>query len=321
MAPTPTQRRSPLEPATPQPFWKSSEFKLMFRLGALLLVVGALAVYLLLFTKASSTSAAQGSAASAPAAKPALTAEQLAERQARLYSMYEGALADAQNGEDVERETAGYLRLLRMVSDFAPEEVTRRSSRWLDHADALADPDAWRGEWVRVRGLIRGLETVPLSRTDYGGNLVYRGLVVQEDSEVVDNRRIDRSTYVLFDLPEHPGDIQGLANQAFDAEGLFYRTATYVGRQGHTRTVPWVIVRNLRPVPTSHEDRYSWLNAYGPYIAGGVALLLAGLLVYALRRRPRPRAPARPATDESIREMFERRLREEGSPPPPSVKP
>lgn len=297
--------RSPFDRHVPaQPFWQSRESRLLLKLAAGFIALVGIVAYLL------HTLHEREAALTPPVVIQPLAPKDAAERERNLLTAFEGALADAQNGDPL-RESSGYLKLVKTISEYTPEQVTQKSARQLDYAACLADPDAWRGQFVRARGVIAGLETVQLDRPDYGRSFVYRGVITDGDA----------SNGVLFDLPEHPGEKPSIQGKAYDLEGLFYRTARYEGHDGKPKLAPWLIVRNLKMVPSTLDERSGFVDEYGLFILGAMALLVGGLLTYALRRRPNHSDRAHPAQAENIRAMFERRLREESSPPPPSAVP
>lgn len=304
--------RSPrlsLDPQVPaQPFWQSREARNLMKLAAGLIALVGVVLYFFYTTR-------ERTPVVAPVVLTPLTPQDAAERERFLLTAFEGALSDSQNRDPL-RESSGYLKLVKTVAEYTPEQVTQRATRQLDYDAALADPDAWRGQFVRTTGVIAGLSAVQLDRPDYGRNLIYRGVVVDGDGKGKGDM-----VGVLFDLPEHPGEKPSIKGNAYDLEGVFYRLASYPNQQGETRVAPWLIVRNLRPVPSILDERAGFVDQYGLFILGGMALLVGGLLTYALRRRPDRSDRAHPAQAENIRAMFERRLREERSPPPPSATP
>jgi hypothetical protein len=297
--------RPPFDARVPaRPFWESRESRLLLKLAAGFIALCGIVAYF--FFTLSEREAKQAP----PVVVAPLPPQDAAERERFLLTAFEGALSDAANG-DMLRESSGYLKLVKTVSEYTPEQVTQKATRQLDYAAALADPDAWRGQFVRARGVLAGLETVQLDRPDYGRSFVYRGAMTDGDA----------SNGVLFDLPEHPGEKPSIQGKAYDLEGLFYRTASYEAHDGKLKVAPWLIVRNLTLVPSRLDQRSRFVDEYGLFILGGMALFVGGLLTYALRRRPARPDRAHPAQAEDIRAMFERRLREESSPPPPSATP
>ncbi|MFO1009095.1 MAG: hypothetical protein U1F29_03445 [Planctomycetota bacterium] len=308
-APT-SPRRNPFQDVPPPPpFWRSTEFRLFARLAGVLVFMGIAGLYFWLSHQGTTLPDRADLGEEAPRTTPVSSAEQ-AERERKLYSVFEGALADSKNGDGLV-ETAGYYKLLKTVADFTPEELTQRAQRPLSYAACVADPDAWRGEFVWARGIIAGLDTVKLDTKAYGREFVYRGVLNEGDGE----------RGILFDLTEAPVEKPSIRFQAYDVEGVLYRLVKYESRTGVAREVPWLIVRNLKPVPNAFEERHEFLARIGPWLLGGMALILAAVLIYSLRRGPRRPARRAPPANESIRAMFERRLREDGSPPPPPASP
>lgn len=313
---TSPRRRRPFEDApAASPFWRTSEFRLFARLALLLVLIGIGVFYYWLSNRSTAVETGRPEEYVVEAARTTpVTPEEIAQREQRLVTAFEGALADSTNGEDL-RETPGYYKLLKVVGDYTPEEVTRKATRPLSYAAVMADPDGWRGEFVWARGVVAGLESVPLDARVYGRGRVFRGVLTDGDA----------TNGVLFDLTDYPGEKPELRSGAYDVEGVFYRLASYPvrhpTREGDTKTAPWLIVRSIRPVESASENRKAFLATLGPWVIGGMALVMVVVLMYALQKSSRRRGPPRPRANESIREMFERRLREEGPPSPPHASP
>lgn len=308
-ASTPSPRR-PFQDLPPsEPFWRSSEFRFFIRIAGLLVFLGIAGFYFWLSRQGASLPN-RADIGEEPARTTPVSPEEQAERERKLYSVFEGALSDAKNGEALV-ETAGYYKLLKSIADYRPEELTQHAQRPLSYAACMADPDGWRGEFVWARGIIAGLSTVRLDKKSFGRELVYRGVLTDGDGE----------RGILFDLTEYPGHEVSIQRQAYDIEGVFYRLVQYESGTGKAREVPWLIVRNLKPVPHAYEGRHAFFQEVGPWLLGGMALVVLAVLVYSLRRGPRRSARTPRRSDENIRAMFERRLREEGRPPPPPASP
>src|SRR5262245_39354256 len=71
----------------------------------------------------------------------------------RLESLYEGTLVGVKDGSDFE-ETPAYRRLLEILGGYREDELRAKNPRTFDRAAVSADPDAWRGELVRIHGLV-----------------------------------------------------------------------------------------------------------------------------------------------------------------------
>ncbi len=238
-----------------------------------------------------------------------MTPEARAELERNQLAAFEGALSDSKNGDEL-GETPGYYKLLQVVSDYTPEEVTSRAKRFLDRDAVMKDPDLWRGEFVWARGVIAGLTATSLDTRRYGRGMVFRGAITDGDA----------TGGILIDLPDHPGQDLGVKSGAYDVEGVFFRTVRFENRYGKQTEAPWLIVRNIRPAPSAATASSKvWLNRFGPWLLGGLALAILAwrVLAYVFQRRARRERRTHGRQPQSIREMFEQRLREERVPPPP----
>jgi hypothetical protein len=244
----------------------------------------------------------------------ALSEEERAAREARLATAFEGALRDQQNGQDFV-ETTGYRKLLEQLAQFDPAEVSARAERSLDYEGALADPDAWRGEFVRVRGLLGEMQAQKLMRPVLGRGDAWRvQLAVANDPALA----------LLFDsldppLPELTPDQARW--RAVEVEGVFYRTVAFEAQPFESRgrvqqasyTLPWLLVRNVRLIDEGGQSSKTFLEEHAILLFGLLAFVIFGsrLVVYWVRRRRPPNR--KPPPESGIRELFEQKLRERGA--------
>lgn len=304
-SPTPEEppRRRPFEGAPPiEPFYRTPEFQRLIWLGGLLIVVGILGVYFAYRGQSADTGAdASNTAQSGP--PPLLTPDQVAERERRLVTRLEGTLNDSRNGEDF-AETQGYCRLLQIVRDTPPDEFAAHVTRHLDYAAAMRDPDAWRGEYVWIRGVIAQMYTVKLRRPLFGITDVYQGILTEGDG----------TEAVFFDLPEPPPAFKMEPREAVDVQGVFYRTVRYESKDGKMLEAPYLVARSLRPVVNPRVTGTAGFlkePRIAAWVAMGLAIFLTGLLVYVFQRRARRPGYATRAHSAGFRELFEKKLREE----------
>ncbi len=222
-----------------------------------------------------------------------------------LLKLFDGSLANVTDGQDF-GETFAYLKMLEVLSRTPPEEVTANVRRMLDYDAALADPLSWRGEYVRVKGIVPELKAVRILALEQGIDDVYRGTLTGTD--------VKQMKGVAIEVVGRPPSFK----QGYDLvelDGVFFRTVKYEAKDGKVQEVPYVIARSLRVIPTgagrSAGPHQRWI------LFGVVAFAVAfsALLVW-WNSRPRPRIAARP--NLSIREMFAMRMREEGIAPPRS---
>lgn len=305
-SPTPGSPRKPFaELREPEPFHRSPEFQRFVWLLGGLAVVGILGFYFA--SKARDKTAVERAAAvRAAALPPLLPPEEQEARERRLSTLLEGSLSDTQNGTDFV-ETTGYRRLLQILTSYPREEVEQRAVRKLDYEAALADPDAWRGEFVWTRGVIVELWAERLRDPVFGMTDVYRGVLAEGDAQ----------NGVFFDLPESPPDLD-LRQEPVDVFGIFYRTVRYEPlapqkEEQRVRTVPYLVVKTVRRVEKAKSNPAGFLQDHYVVALVGAALVIftTRLLMYLFQRRSRrSRAPAR-VREAGFRDMFETKLRQE----------
>jgi len=230
--------------------------------------------------------------------------------EARLATLFEGALADSKNGEPF-AETPGYVKLITSLAAYKPEEVSARATADLDYAAVMADPDRFRGEFVRVRAIIAGLEAHRLDHPIAGSVDVYRGVVAKADG----------SEGVWFDMLERPPQVE-LKEDVVELEGVFYRTVSFENKKSQTMQAPWLIVRNFtRPDPDTLPRHVGWSSGalFGKVLLGLVLAYFAGRLIVFLRQQSKQRTRSEPRQGQTIRQMMldPRGQRDRESPRPP----
>jgi hypothetical protein len=259
---------------------------------------------------ASQPAASQPRALETPASRPAVTPEQ----RSRWGTMFEGALLDSDNGKDF-RETEGYYKLLTILQSYTGPEVTSRTTRFLDWTGSMADPNAWRGEFVRRRGVFAGSRAIRLDRPVQGIVDIWRCTIT--DGDATDG--------VIFDLLEPPPSGIDEGRSAVEVEGIFYRTVHYETSQGYLREAPYLLVKNIRKIEKGEARTAGPLNRFGLIVVAAALLFFGFWLALVVRQQVRRRSS--PKREQTMRELFEQRLRRsEGQQPrpprpPPPVSP
>ncbi|MEY2784406.1 MAG: hypothetical protein RL277_610 [Planctomycetota bacterium] len=268
-------RRRLFEVPAPSSPLGTPEFRRTGILMLILLGVAAFAIYLQWERASRAEKEAQEAAELAALGTPVPNDPAL--REQRRMTLFQGALADSNNGEDF-RETSGYSNLLRAVREYPPEEVREKSRRWLDWEGAAFDPDGWRGEFCRYRGVFAGFSAVKLGQPVLGSRDVWRGFLMEPD----------KSEPVVFDLicEESEVPVPKIFYDAWDIEGVFYRTVRYEDREGRMQEIPYVIARSLKPVDIP-ADKLGFLEnpIVTLVVVVGLALLLARLLILYTKTR------------------------------------
>jgi hypothetical protein len=281
------------------PFWATPEFRRVGALIFLLLMVGAAGVMIYLEQSRKEHELAQQEAARASAGAPVLPDKVL--REQNLATAFQGALADTSNGEDF-RETSGYTTLLRELAPYSQADVERKAQRWLDYEGAAHDPDGWRGAWVRSRGLVARIQATKLETPVQGIKDVWRCYLSQPD----------KSDKVVVDVLTEPPAIQ-TNYDAWDVEGVFYRTVKFEDNEGRTWELPYLVARSIHasepPSPLGIVDHPIVLLL----AVVGLALFLARLLLLLAKSR----RPAPPGAGEHIRRLMTLQQARKTSPPTP----
>lgn len=197
----------------------------------------------------------------------------------RIATYYEGALLDTENGQDF-HETSGYRRMLDQISRYSTEELAVKAERHLDVPAALADPDAWRGEIVRWRGIVAGIETVRL-RDPLGERVdVYRTVLMVDDGSEGEG--------VVVDSLDRPPALE-LQRDVVDVEGVFYRTVRYQNRRGESREAPYLLSRGLRRLDLASEPRSTRFDTYAILLIGAIGVFFVFRILIPVVRGNRKR--------------------------------
>jgi len=200
------------------------------------------------------------------------------ERRPTLPTLFEGSLVDAKNGDDF-RETFGMRHLLFQMEKMSPEDVSKKTEMFDDYAGAIAQPDAFRGRWFRVQGLVGQLTAERLDSVFWGETDVYRGFLGQTDG----------SDGVVFDMLTPPPQFD-LMRDVVEVDGLFYRTVRYETGSGHLVEIPYFLVKSLRVMHDADAPSPSQPTGKDAWILGVAFLVGAGWVVYQrfkIKQRPK----------------------------------
>jgi hypothetical protein len=207
----------------------------------------------------------------------------------RIDTLFEGALVGARDGQDF-AETPSYRRLLELVARFEDQELRDQARRELDMADAIAHPDAWRGEIVRVRGLVAGLQAVRLSYPIGERQDCYRAIVTEADG----------SEGVVVDFLEAPPEVE-LRRDVVEVEGVFYRTVRYENLRDTVVEAPYLIARRPRLLDQDALPRRTILDHLSKILIGAAVLFFVVRVLLSMRRA-RARAPRSEQASRALRE-------------------
>jgi hypothetical protein len=192
---------------------------------------------------------------------------------------YGEALAGVRDAQDF-GETPGYRRLVELV---AAERAG--AARRLDVADALARPEAWRGQHVRVRGLVAWMRAIKLAAPLLGSPDVYRAVVTEPDGT--------EGVAVDFLAPPPPFELQ---RDVVEVEGVFFRTVRYENEADQQMEAPYVIAREIRRLDPDALPRRTAFDSFGRLLVVAALALLVVRVLWVLRRS-RGQLPRRPPHD------------------------
>jgi len=232
----------------------------------------------------------------------------LAAQRGRIESLYQGALVGAVDAQDF-AETPGYRQLLEILSSYGEDELRAKAGRRLDVAQALADPDAWRGEIVRVRALIAGQRAVRFLRPLGEHVDTYRAFLTEADG----------SEGVVVDFLEPPPPL-AIQDDVVEVEAVFFRTVRYENKKGTFVEAPYLIARNLRRLDTEALPRSTAFDDLAKILIGLAVACLVIRIVFTMRKNPvvRRRLDAsEPLASRALRE----RARAALQPKPPASEP
>jgi hypothetical protein len=291
-----------LQPPPSEPFWRSKEFARFASLAG----IAILALLLFAYFGLRQSESVRRAEEAAKANWPPLTSEERAARIAAQGTLFEGALREPAVARGFE-QTSGYGKMLDSLKRIRPEQVAERAKLRLDWSSLTTDPDPWRGEYVRVRGIVAEVWAERLESPVFEHKDVWRGMLTDADGD----------NGVVFDLLERPSNADALRREAVDLEGIYARNVAYTAENGTERTAPWILAKNLSVVPAAAE------SAYKASLADNTLLILA-LLAFAVlagrvlfsAARSRRRAAATIASPQTIREVLEANRRRAGIRPP-----
>ena len=180
---------------------------------------------------------------------------------------FQGLLDSAKDGASLEsldssKATDPYRTLMWNLKRYSAAEVSSLSLTGVVSAqDLLAEPDRYRGTFVRVTGaLIKPPEIERLGANEAGYEDRWRGYLVDDPDAVI---------FDMFEKPEKDFD----RTDVVTVEGVFLQIVTYEARGG-TKKVPFL---EAKSVHTFVGERTGSFGTSPMTLLLGAALLLASL--------------------------------------------
>lgn len=195
--------------------------------------------------------------------------------------------------------------------EFISKSVRFPLSRHFD--EVMKDPAAFRGQFVRMRGVVwKNFRAFKLTPPIAGRGDFYRGQISDDDPD---------SPVVFFDLLDRPDDFDKDAYETVEIDAVFYRMVEFEAKpapgkpKGEMRRAPWLIAKTFRVIRAPPHPTVS--TTVGLALIVGFLALFFGI-VYLLRRGPARKTSGVP--EAGFRNMFEERRqqspRTEGEEPP-----
>jgi hypothetical protein len=154
-------------------------------------------------------------------------------------------------------------------------------------------PESYRGEWVRVRGIARGAFPVLYPLNTYGVSSLYQVWLQPE------GRPDDLLAVNLLQLP--PGFPQGKKIRAeVTIDGVFFKRWAYPAQDKKIRTAPLLLARTVvwtPPAPTGIPTPAEF-SPLDMALAGTAVALVIGVVVLIVRGGGRPVAPTTATTPD-----------------------
>jgi hypothetical protein len=203
--------------------------RIVFFAGALLFIIFYMQI---LSVTPGHRSAIAGDAATVGSATPAAPVDSQAAPRP-----FQGLLDAAVDGAPLEslettRESDPYRTLMWNLKRYDAAEVSSLAET-VDAKQLLAQPERYRGCFVRVTGLlIQPPEMKRLSQNLAGYEYRWRGFLYDEPNAIV---------FDLFEKPDHEFD----RNDYVVVEGIFLQLASYDARRG-TEKVPFIEAKSLK---------------------------------------------------------------------------
>lgn len=231
-----------------------------------------------------------------------------AERR-KIEAVFGDTLSDVKDATDFD-ESPAWRAALEIMANQDPKFVTDnlKFSLNLHYDEVMKNPAAYRGQFVRMRGMAGHFRAHKLDAPIAGRTDFYRGLIADPG----DTER------VIFDLLDPPPPFRQMY-EPVDVDAVLFRTVKYQSQGGNTVELPWIIGRTVA-VKSTTQAGISLARAITA-IVGFLALLF--VIVYLFRRGKSPLGSTRGRTTKNagFRDMFQRKLDEERrqGPPPPTA--
>jgi hypothetical protein len=116
----------------------------------------------------------------------------------------------------------------KLLDEHPPESLNAK------YDEILKDPAAFRGRFVRLRGVVGHVGALKLDEKIDGRDEAYRGQASGPDGE----------QRVIFDILDRPPAVRRALDEV-EIDGVFYRTVRFETKKGTVAEVPWIVARKI----------------------------------------------------------------------------
>src|SRR3989339_88713 len=194
-----------------------------------------------------------------------------------IIKRFEGRLDDVKDRTPIEQDIP-YNVILRYINRLYPDEISNKISTGITYENLLKNPEKYRGELIRCKGVLLFLNPYTLRTNIAGVDTYYSGMLGNPSTD-------EFYFFHLIDKPSEPlknlTDDRSLADEV-EVEGAFLKIALYEldarakGRTGKAyNSAPFIVGRKITKVmhpPPKGAQKFQWL----------VGVVLAVILLFIL---------------------------------------
>jgi hypothetical protein len=184
---------------------------------------------------------------------------------------FEGALRPFRDGGAIPYG-GSYEYLTQYLARQDPAEFSKRiEGKYLDYKLALHNPERFRGEPVRLFGVLHSTHVEKLELTPGNSRNVWEGYLPDPSGE---------ECFIFQTTEPLPDTLARDGTDYVEVEGLFLMIKGYEGREGTHKQAPVILARTVRKVDP--EDLKRSLPSVGNGGGGGAMMLLLPLAIIAV---------------------------------------
>jgi hypothetical protein len=161
-------------------------------------------------------------------------------------NQYEGALRPFRDGGEIPYG-GSYEYLIRYLSRQDPEEFAKGiPSKYLDYNLVLHDPERFRGQPVRLFGVLRRVDVEKIEITPGNRRDIWRGWLPDPSGT---------EGFMFQAFEPLPSTLKRDGSDLVEVEGIFLQIYGFVGANGKRQQAPFVLARTVRRVEAEDVKR------------------------------------------------------------------